>query len=88
MTNKYVVKSKKERTNSMSTKSYKRKKGYSHAERQAFWLGVGLSVARDHELYDHLVERSDFRRSIIAGYEADNRRNVGAKFAKKKGKTR
>lgn len=54
----------------------------SHKQKQAYWVGVGMSVARDRELRDHLTDRSPYRKSVIAGYEADNRRNVGAKFKK------
>ena len=53
-------------------------------KRAAYWIGVGLSAGRDPELRRKLLESSACKSSVVAGYTADNYRDVGGKFAKSK----
>ena len=64
-------------------KSRKKKKWYPfYKQRQAYWVGVGISVARDQSLRNTLMEKSPYSKSVVAGYNADNYRDVGTKFKK------
>jgi hypothetical protein len=59
-----------------------RKKSYFSArERQAYWVGVGISAQR-HGDAEKLIESSNakYRRSIQRGYNADNHNDVSSIF--------
>ncbi len=45
---------------------------------RSYWIGVGLSASRDNRI--DLLEKSKYKKSIQAGYNADNRRDVSKKF--------
>ncbi len=55
----------------------KKSRKFSAAERKAYWMGVGIS-AQVHGDGQKMMECSNarLRRSIQAGYEADNRKDL------------
>ena len=59
----------------------KGKRKYTMKERQAYWIGVGISAATfgsREELLDS--KNKKIRNSIINGYNADNRKDISKNF--------
>lgn len=56
-------------------------KKYSMKERQAYWVGVGISAARfggEEKLLGS--KNKKIRNSIINGYQADSKKDISKKF--------
>ena len=63
------------------TRNKKRTPRYSNAEKQAYWVGVGISAERHNEAEMLLNSKNPkIKKSLINGYNADNYRNVSKKL--------
>lgn len=58
-------------------------KRYSAAERKAYWIGVGISMANHRESSSIMNHNSKIGRSAVAGYNDDNKKDVSGKLLKK-----
>lgn len=58
------------------------KRRFTKAERQAYWIGVGISAARSKEESMKLLDSKNpkIRKSIRKGYQADNADDISKRF--------
>lgn len=59
----------------------RKKRKYSVQERQAYWIGVGLSASRTNDrnaLFDS--KNPKIRNSILKGFRDDDSKNISKKF--------
>lgn len=57
------------------------KQRFTKAERQAYWIGVGISAARSKESMELLDSKNPkIRKSIRKGYQADNVNDISKRF--------
>lgn len=58
-----------------------KKKKYSKDERWAYWVGVGMCMAIHNDMDKNMGSKnSKIKNSLIAGYNADNYKNIGKRF--------